>query len=146
MLGRLARWLLLMGYDTEWVRDGSIPDLDCVARALEEGRIFLTRDTRIPEVRGARKVVLRDQDMDGQMRQLIEELDLRPDPALFFSRCSLCNEPLTLLPVEEGRARAPERAKTLPTAFFECPRCRKLYWSGTHVANTLERLKPFFRP
>jgi len=141
MLGRLARWLLLMGYDTAFVSRGETPDMDAVGQAAREGRVFLTRDTRIPEVRGARKVVLRGQQLEDQLRQLFKELGEKPDPALYFTRCSLCNVALKAVEKEAVLAEVPEKVKELDTPFFRCPRCAKLYWAGTHVQNTLDKVR-----
>jgi uncharacterized protein with PIN domain/predicted thioesterase len=128
MLGRLARWLLLLGYDTVYVSDGRRPDLDAVAQAVREGRVYVTRDTKVPAVSGARKVVLRDQQVERQLKQLFRELELKPDPARFFSRCSACNVPLVGVPRAEAIPKVPEKVRGLDTEFFRCPSCSKLYW------------------
>jgi uncharacterized protein with PIN domain len=145
MLGRLARWLLMLGYDTVYVSDGKTPDMDQVAQASREGRVFVTRDTRIPAVAGVKKIVLKDQKLENQLKQLCKELDLRPDPALFFSRCTLCNQPTQ--PVEKASVLAslPEKVRSLQTSFFRCPKCSKLYWTGTHVYNTKKKIEEILK-
>lgn len=145
MLGKLARWLLLLGYDTVYVSDGACEDMDAVAQAKEEGRVFVTRDTKIPEVAGVRKVVLRNQDLGGQLRRLLDELRERPDPGLFFSRCTLCNVPTKAVARDEVVGELPEKVKTLETRFFRCPSCSKLYWAGTHVENTMKKVRELLR-
>lgn len=145
MLGRLARWLLMLGYDTVYVSDGARPDMDAVDQAVREGRVFVTRDTRIPAVAGSKRVVLRDQKLEGQLRQLFSELGQRPDPARYFSRCTMCNLPTRPVERESVLDSVPEKVRSLDTSFFRCPKCSKLYWTGSHVDNTVRKIQEILR-
>lgn len=139
MLGKLARWLALMGYDAEYPREPAA-DRDLVDRAVREGRVFLTRDRLIPPVKGARRVVLSDARLEVQLRQVFQELGLKPDPEKWFTRCGECNVALETLPLEEGRRLAPPLARERATYYRRCPKCARLYWDGTHVERTREKL------
>jgi len=141
MLGKLARWLLILGYDTAWARGEDPGDLFLLERARREDRILLTRDARIPEVKGLRKLVLRSQRFEEQLRQVLKAFGLKPDPARLFRRCTLCNVLIEAVAKEEVLAELPEKVRALDTGFFRCPACRRLYWTGTHVENTLAKLK-----
>lgn len=141
MLGKLARWLLLLGYDTAWARGTDPGDLFLLERARKEDRVLLTRDTRIPEVKDLKKIVLHSQRFEEQLRQVFKTLGIKPDPASFFRRCTLCNVPVDPARREDVLAELPEKVRALETELFRCPACRKLYWSGTHVENTLKKLK-----
>jgi uncharacterized protein with PIN domain len=135
----------MMGYDTVFF-DGA-DDSTMVRQALAEGRIILTRDTEIIKRRlvtsGRLKVVLfRSEDPDEQMQQLLGSLDLiggaRP-----FTRCLECNVPLVERRPEEVKDRVPPYVFRTQAQYMECPRCRRVYWRGTHwqaMARKLEEM------
>lgn len=142
MLGKLARWLTILGYDAKFAGGDGRSDLELLRQAQDEGRVFVTRDRRIPDVAGLRKVVLAEDGFEGQLRELVRELSLKPDPARLFSRCASCNLPLETLTREEALPLVPPKVKTLDTPFWRCPKCGKLFWNGTHterIAATLKR-------
>ena len=94
-VGRLAKWLRIMGYDTLFPEESG--DNALVRTALREGRVLVTRDSGIARRRPARlgqvRVVhIKDDDLKGQLRQLVLELKL--DLIGEFSRCLCCNRPL----------------------------------------------------
>ncbi|MFH1619880.1 MAG: Mut7-C RNAse domain-containing protein [bacterium] len=140
MLGRLAKWLLILGYDTVYFKDGSKPDSAIVRKALREKRIFLTRDTGIPHQKKLKMMVLREQHFDDQLMKLKKELRLSPAPRLFFSRCIGCNVRLESVPRKTALLKVPPKVRGLKTRFRRCPKCRKFYWSGTHVRNAIMQL------
>lgn len=116
-------------------------DLDLLRQAQAEGRIFVTRDRRIPEVAGLRKVVISSEGRDEQLRELLRELPLKPDPARMFSRCADCNVPLDSLPREAALPLVPPKVRTLDTPFWRCPKCGKLFWNGTHAERILAKVR-----
>jgi uncharacterized protein with PIN domain len=133
MLGKLARWLVLLGYDAKFAGSDGRSDLELLREAQREGRTFVTRDRRIPEVAGLPKVVVRGEGIEDQLRQLFQQLALKPDPARLFSRCADCNEPLETLTRAEALPLVPPLVRTLETPFWRCRRCGRLYWNGTHT-------------
>jgi uncharacterized protein with PIN domain len=141
MLGKLARWLALLGYDAKFAGADGRSDLELLRVAQNEGRIFVTRDRRIPEVAGVRKVVILHETLAEQLRQLVEELGLKPDAARLFSRCADCNEPLETLNREEALPLVPPKVQTLDTPFWRCPRCARLYWNGTHTERIVKKIQ-----
>lgn len=141
MLGRVAKWLLLLGYDAAFAGRQEEGDFDLAYRARQEGRILLTRDTRIPPFAGLRLLVLREQRFEDQLRRVFAEFGLRAEPGRLFSRCTECNLAVRPLQREGALPRVPEKVRTLDTRFYECPGCRRVYWSGTHVGNTIEKLR-----
>src|SRR5258708_2699425 len=100
MLGKLARWLIIMGYDAAYAEGVGKSDLELLEQAHREGRIFLTRDMKIPDVAGLRKIVVRTQRFEEQLKQIQQELALKPDRKKLFSRCTYCNVALEELPRE----------------------------------------------
>ena len=140
MLKRLARWLRAAGYDTLVHADGA-SDRAMVALARREGRLVVTRDRKLSELRGAEGtvIVLRANTLQGTIDELTVALDLnwlhRP-----FTRCLVCNAPLAEAD-DEARNRLPEGARNLPGAVRFCPPCDKLYWAGGHVRRMRARLE-----
>ena len=132
MLGRLARWLRILGFDTSW--EAHVADETLVQEAIATGRTVLTRDRRLPEEwTVAPIVVLRAEDLRGQLAELGARLDLAPH-ARPFTRCNRCNEPLLRASVPGVAGRVPASVAATHTEFLRCPRCERVYWSGSHVA------------
>jgi uncharacterized protein with PIN domain len=132
MLGRLARWLRLLGFDTSW--RAHVPDAELVREALEEERTVLTRDRRLPEEwTRVPVVVLRSEDLRGQLAELREHFALAAD-ARPFTRCNRCNEALEGVSLDEVGEQVPARVRARHREFRRCPRCGRVYWAGSHVA------------
>ena len=135
-VGRLAKWLRVMGYDTLFPRD--VEDNELLGIGLREGRIIVTRDTGLIVRRlvttGQLKVVLiQCDDLKGQLRQLIRSLNL--DSQRWFSRCIRCNEPLSGLPKHSVKGQVPPYVYESHEEFMGCRLCGRMYWRGTHWAN-----------
>ncbi len=140
MMGKVARWLVILGCDARFAGADGRPDEELLEEAAREGRIFVTRDTRIPEVAGLRKIVVRAQRFEEQLSDVLRKAGLKPDRSRLFSRCTHCNEALSSVPRQEALAEAPPRVRELTTEFFRCPSCRRLYWHGTHTERTIAKL------
>ena len=140
-VGRLAKWLRVMGYDALF--SSYMEDNELVRIALRDERIIVTRDGGLTERRlvttGRLKAVLiQHDDLKSQLRQLIFAEDL--DTTRRFSRCVRCNEQLVGLPRESARDRVPAYVYGTQEDFVECPECRRVYWRGTHWDNMLAEL------
>lgn len=126
-LGRLARWLRMLGYDTGYLRCW---DIERVCQALDEGRIMLTRRRKY-QGREGYLVIIEDRWCD-QLRELNDFIPLattlRP-----FSRCNRCNSALTYIDPEDIRGRVPEYVYVTQAVFARCPCCYRIYWQGTHT-------------
>lgn len=144
MLGRLAKWLRALGYDTAY--DRAIGDTALVARALREGRVLLTRDTRLVQRRalkedGAAWLLVASDRPEEQLAQVVRERVLSPDPDRFLSRCLRCNEPTGPASPEEVRGEVPSYVLRTQERFSRCPACARIYWRATHVDGLLETLR-----
>jgi uncharacterized protein with PIN domain len=144
-VGKLARWLRLMGYDALFF-DGD-DDSSMVKIALAEDRVLLTRDTQIMK----RKVVtsgrlkallIADDKPERQMNQVIDSLNLdcqaRP-----FTICLECNQPLLERTPEQVKELVPPYVFKTQSQYMECPGCHRIYWRGTHwqaMSRRLEKL------
>lgn len=133
MLGALARWLRALDLDTAY--DPALDDAALVALAAAEGRTILTRDRKLLERRLARDhLLIRSGRVADQLRQVLEELAVRPDPARLFTRCLRCNTPLDPVPAEAARPHVPPFVARTQESFRRCPGCGRYYWRATHVA------------
>ena len=142
-VGKLARWLRMMGYDCLFFTGDN--DSDMIRQALADGRIILTRDTGISLRRvaasGRVKVILiKDEVPERQMRQVTASLDLT-GPASPFSRCLECNRLLEARTPDDVRGRVPPYVFRTQTRYMECPGCRRIYWQGTHWDSMVRRLE-----
>jgi uncharacterized protein with PIN domain len=139
MLGALARWMRVLDVDTAY--DPALDDSALVSRAVDEGRVLLSRDRRLLERRLARPhLLIRSDQVEQQVRQVLADLNLRPDPARLFCRCLRCNLPLDPMAAEEARAVVPPYVARTVEVFHRCPGCRRIYWRGTHVGRMEEWL------
>jgi uncharacterized protein with PIN domain len=144
-VGKLARWLRLMGYDTSFFDGGD--DSELVAIAKDEGRVILSRDTQIMKRRlitsGRIRAVIIQSDQPGdQIRQVIDTLNLdsRFKP---FTICLECNRPLVERIKDEVKELVPPYVFKTQDQFRQCPGCRRIYWRGTHWRAMTKKLEKF---
>ena len=131
MLGRLARWLRILGFDTWYFRE--IDDRELLELHAETGRVLLTRDTHLVQCRGVGRHVLVGSDgWAEQLQQVVVALSLEVRPERMLTRCLLCNLPLEKLAPEEAYGRVPDYVAGSTSAFRRCKSCDKVYWPGTH--------------
>jgi uncharacterized protein with PIN domain len=144
MLGRLARWLRVLGYDTLY--DAGIEDAELVRRAVEGARFALTRDRRLPEewrIDGC--LVIEAEEPLAQLREVDEWVGL-DWPRELFRRCLECNSPLDPAPSRVVSDRAPEAVRERHDEFWFCPSCERIYWPGSHARRMRRRLERVFEP
>jgi hypothetical protein len=131
MLGRLARWLRAIGQDVTYGPHLSGPTL--VRAARREGRVVLTRDTRLARHRDLPPNLFITSDrFREQLRQVIEAFHLEP-PVRLFSRCLDCNRELVEAERSSVRPRVPPYVWATQERFFTCPRCHRVFWDATHL-------------
>jgi uncharacterized protein with PIN domain len=138
MLGRLARWLRFLGFDTLYHPD--ISDGRLIRAAREQRRFILTRDTRLIKVKGVKDYLLiKANDSFKQLLEVIDTLKLKDFNLL--SRCVKCNGLLTrILDKIEIKDSVPEFVFLNFNVFLKCSDCGKIYWEGTHPKKFREQL------
>lgn len=138
MLGRLARWLRLLGLDTLYYND--ISDNRLLRTAKEQGRFILTRDTRLVKIKGIKDYLLiKANDSFSQLLEVTDTLKLTRFNLL--SRCVKCNGMLTrILDKNEIKDSVPEFVFLHFNLFLRCSDCGKVYWEGTHPKKFREKL------
>ena len=137
MLGRLARWLRLLGFDTLYEPD--IRDGDLLKTALREGRCILTRDTHFLRMKALKNLLFIRS--ENPVEQIVEVMRTFPDQAGRPGRCARCNGPLRVVGEKATvRDAVPEYVFLSVGEFFRCVSCGRIYWEGTHLKRFREML------
>lgn len=139
MLGKLARWLRILGYDTAYLPQLSPEGI--IREGRRQRRLILTRDTRLLRRKDAPPLVFVHSDhFREQLHQVVDTLHLDPWRAL-FTRCVECNRTLTEVAKEEVHEQVPEYVWQTQGQFHRCPECHRLYWGATHRDHVVQELQ-----
>lgn len=141
MLGRLARWLRLLGYDTYYRKD--ITDRELIRIARQEQRIILTRDRELlKRLQGCKCIFITSEILKEQLGEVlylfIEKGSEEPQP---FSRCTLCNTPIEPVAKQGLSGLVPDHVYFKYSEFARCPACGRIYWRGSHEKKIKELLR-----
>ncbi len=153
MLGRLARWLRLFGYDTLGIGHQKNEDELLLTLAQKEGRVLVSRDRMLVGKAGKKDVqayLVRSSDILEQLIELHMEFNIEFEPEM--ERCSLCNSPIRKIEPSEteilkGKDYVYQARLESGTQFWLCDGCGQVYWQGKHWENikeTVMKLKDFF--
>jgi len=143
MLGRLARWLRIAGFDVLY--SNRFSDDELVSISNGDGRILLSRDTRLLVRKAVRNFIfLESQDIQDQIRQIFEAIQVTALPSL-LTRCLSCNKALVEASPESVRQRIPAYVYETQSRFKSCPECRKVFWAGTHRSSVVKILEKLLR-
>ena len=138
MLGKLARWLRVLGYDTcyqSYYGQGVIDQL------VKQGRRLLSRHKDMAD-HYANAVLLHDNNIGGQIAELRQTGLLTPDQSTWFTRCLVCNALLEKPEETRARENVPEYIFYQNMAEIRfCPSCRRYYWPGSHRIRMLRQLQ-----
>lgn len=131
-LGRLARYLRLLGFDTLY--ENALDDADLVYRAVKDRRIILSRDRALLMHRGVRHGChIRQVDPMEQLTHVVRRCDLvqscRP-----FTRCMECNDQIRSVKKQQVVAMLEPETAAGFDEFWQCPGCNRIYWKGSHYA------------
>lgn len=148
MVGKLARWLRLLGFDVSYYR--KIEDEKLIELAVKERRVVLTRDHELIRKVAKRKslkqkaLLIESDRWPEQVEQVLDHFKLRRkiDPN---SRCLECNAKLKFLPKARAKNLVPPFVYEKADSFALCPNCGRVYWKGTHFRDMEEKLSRFSR-
>jgi len=132
-LGRLVKWLRILGFDTVYFNQDNLSSL--IIQALRDERIILTRNQRLPQKGGLEIILIKAEKIKEQVAEILRILKIKPDPKMMFSRCILCNVELTQIAKEKIKDQIPEYVFKTQEDFIACPECGRIYWQGTHWGN-----------
>jgi uncharacterized protein with PIN domain len=141
-LGKLAKWLRLLGFDTVFEAQNSSAGF---FKSLQSERILLTRTRSVREQYDTRQhVFIRSDHVRDQIQQVIHELgivfeDIRP-----FSRCLSCNVEISEIGKDAVSGLVPDYVWETHDIFHTCPECRRIYWAGSHLQHSMKRIEELF--
>lgn len=145
MLGKLSRWLRMLGHDVEYSR--SEDDKKLVEKAKSEKRILLTRDLKLYQramTQGVNAMLVEATTGAEKLADLARRFDFNLEIDVNVSRCPKCNAKIK--PVSKGMIvdRVPRATSTYYNEFWECAGCGQIYWQGAHwkrIEKTLKEAK-----
>jgi uncharacterized protein with PIN domain len=139
MLGRLAKWLRILGYDTYYNRNYTENSIKKLLKT--ENRLLLSRSTRTLQ-RHETGFLIHSEHLQEQLKQLVEAGLLKPDPKRCFQRCLVCNKSLDDVEIESARDKIPEYIFYQHVSILrKCPSCDRYYWQGSHRGRMMQQLE-----
>lgn len=139
MLGKLAKWMRILGWDVDY--DNRISDSQLLRKAQKEKRIVLTRDRRMIEERKVdNHLLIENDDPEIQLREVVKRYG-RPAEGRILERCLRCNVILQPRDRESVESSVPEYVASNHRRFSSCPSCGRIYWRGSHYLQMVEKLK-----
>jgi len=142
-LGRLCKWLRILGYDCEYFTEDNLTSL--TIKSLREDRVILTRNARLSERAGFKVLHVKSDLVKEQLKQVLEEVKLKIDRDEMFTRCTICNTLLEEIRKEEAEDKVPPFVYKTQKDFVRCPVCGRVYWHGTHWGNVTEYVNGIYR-
>ena len=140
MLGTLAKWLRIFGFDTFYA-NSKMDDSELVDISKNEKRVLITRDKNLLQRAKKEKlkvIEINTTDINQQINIVINQVKINPSKAL--SRCILCNTELDEIQKDEIEKKVPKRVFNGNEKFWFCPICKKTYWKGTHYENMIKKI------
>jgi uncharacterized protein with PIN domain len=138
-LGGLAKWLRFCGFDATLVR--LAPDKPGTWPPPQPQTHLLTSQVACQRLKRPDLLILAAREPEGQLTEVIRRLGISPRHLNPLSRCSHCNEPLAPLDRDQVQGRVPEHVFHYHRRFYECPRCHRVYWPGSHIQGITATLR-----
>jgi uncharacterized protein with PIN domain len=145
MLGKLTRWLRMLGQDVQY--SNKLDDDELIVMAKKEHRILLTRDVELYQravARGIDAFYIEGQTEAAKLAELAKRFDVPLEIDLKRSRCPRCNTKIRPTPKEKLAGKVEKNTFIYYNEFWKCPRCGHIYWQGAHwgrILATLEKAK-----
>ncbi|UCD79391.1 MAG: Mut7-C RNAse domain-containing protein [Desulfobacterales bacterium] len=141
-LGKLAKWLRLMGFDTICETDVSS---NWFYEHLDETRVLLTRTGKIRQRFAARRLIfIEANDLFEQLAQVVDDLAITFNEIRPFSRCIECNTPIVNIGKETVYGLVPDYVWETHDNFSLCRQCERIFWRGSHTERSMDRIKRLF--
>ena len=141
-MGKLSKWLRILGFDT--IFDSGAAGLEFF-RSASPGRVLLTRTGRVEkQLRSERLLFIQSDECRQQLIEVIRHLGIQLEDIRPFTRCVDCNH--VIEPVEKPSIcnQVPDFVYESHEEFQRCPRCRKVFWPGSHTSRVTERIRQLF--
>ena len=138
MLGRLVKWLRVIGQDV--IYGPHLTGYGLIRAARAETRLILTRDRRLKQKQPPPFIFIESDHYREQLRQVIQDCGLKTGQGL-FARCVVCNALLQTRDKETVEKLVPPYVFSTQERFSWCPKCQRIYWPATHHEKMLEELR-----
>jgi uncharacterized protein with PIN domain len=145
MLGKLTRWLRMLGQDVTY--STKFEDAELIATAEKEQRVLLTRDLELYQratSKGIDAFYVEGRTEAEKLAELAERFDFPLTIDLNRSRCPRCNAEIRLTPKENIAGEVEKNTFIYYSEFWKCMKCGHIYWQGAHwdgICSTLEEAK-----
>ncbi|MEM2320835.1 MAG: DUF5615 family PIN-like protein [Candidatus Bathyarchaeia archaeon] len=145
MLGKVARWLRMLGYDTKYAND--LNDYEILKIAADEKRIILTKDYQLfrkANANGIKAVFIEGRSHIEKLADLSRQLNIKLEIDIKKSRCPKCNSAIKPVNKESVKGKVPSSTHKIYNEFWICTGCGQIYWKGSHwnkINNSLDQAK-----
>jgi len=145
MLGKLTRWLRMLGHDVEYA--GSMNDRALIEKAKKESRTLLTRDLELYQqaiARGAEAFLTESPNQTANLAKIAKRFKFQLEIDVEVSRCPKCNTRIKSVSKASVIDKIPKTTSSNYNEFWECPGCGQVYWRGAHwvrIEKTLREAK-----
>lgn len=145
MLGKLTRWLRMMGHDAKY--STSLDDPELLAIAKNEKRVLLTRDLTLYQqaaARGVRAFYVGGNTQSERLAELAKRFEVPLQIEMKRSRCPKCNTKLAVVAKEDISTQVEKNTLAYYDTFWKCSNCGAVYWQGAHwtkIQVTLDEAK-----
>ena len=138
MLGKLSKWLRIMGYDTHYQ---SFYTKERISHLVDDGRILLSRHSSTVQ-QYPNSLLIRSDHVKEQIHEMKSKDYLTLQRSEWFNRCLICNVLLRKAEAEYARENVPEYVfHNNMTEIRFCPSCNRYFWPGNHRKNMIEQLE-----
>jgi uncharacterized protein with PIN domain len=145
MMGKLARWLRMLGQDV--IYSVKFSDSELLELAKKEDRILLTKDFELYKraiIRGLDVYYVEGKSESEHLAEVAKRYNLSVMINMDKSHCPICNTKLSAIPKEQLQGEIEKNTFTYYDKFWKCPNCRQIYWKGAHwkqINNTLTQAR-----
>ncbi|MGB9740660.1 MAG: Mut7-C RNAse domain-containing protein [Candidatus Bathyarchaeia archaeon] len=149
MLGKLTRWLRMLGHNVKY--SNKLDDAQLIMIAKKEHRVLLTRDLELYQqatAKGVNAIYLEGTNETERLAQLAKRFNILLEIDLKISRCPKCNAHVKPVPKEKIENKVEKTTFKFYDEFWQCPKCGQVYWQGAHwtrIRKTLEEAKEMLR-
>jgi len=133
MLGKLTRWLRMLGQDVEYSR--SLDDKKLIEMAKKEHRAILTRDLKLYQqamMQGVDAILVEASTEPEKLADLARRFNFNLEIDVTVSRCPKCNTGIRSVTKDMVIDKVPKTTSTYYNEFWECQGCGQVYWRGAH--------------
>jgi len=145
MLGKLTRWLRILGHDVEYT--GSMDDKELIQEAKKESRVLLTRDVELYRqaiAKGAEAFLIENPNQTANLASLAKRFKLKLGVNVKISRCPKCNGTISTVSKAQITDKIPPTTFSNYDEFWQCQKCGQVYWRGAHwnrIEETLDEAR-----